>query len=392
MNIFNLINLNNISSYLITFINTIKIYFLTGNYKNDNHIIFYFPVKAYSKNIVDLKYKLEKHKNIKAFLLYNKESKSEISFLDGSLFLDFSYLKFVPFRNFFLKNIQLFISSYVNYVFPPNSKNIYICHDISDAPMVNKKIEKKIFSALSKLHYIFLSSENVVNYFSEKFMYYKINKKPPILFNTGYLKLDNVIKNIKKLNNDCNQILLAPTYSKQLSKYNMTNKIDEIIMKLINNGYKLIYRPHPLDLTKKGNQGLVRFIRKKYEKYNNFKIDISSSYLKSYSQAKLLITDFSGTAYTFSYSTLKPVIFFSPNEKDLNKETLKNLYYFKDRKNVGVVNTKLKKMQTDIEKLLRLKAKYRSKIFKLRKKRILHINNSLKQSSDCIIEILKIKK
>ena len=36
----------------------------------------------------------------------------------------------------------------------------------------------------------------------------------------------------------------------------MTHKIDEIIMKLINNGYKLIYRPHPLDLTKKGNQGL----------------------------------------------------------------------------------------------------------------------------------------
>ena len=49
-------------------------------------------------------------------------------------------------------------------------------------------------------------------------------------------------------------------------------------------------------------------------------------------------------------------------------------------------------MQTDIEKLLGLKAKYKSKIFKLRKKRILHINNSLKQSSDCIIKILKIKK
>ena len=47
-------------------------------------------------------------------------------------------------------------------------------------------------------------------------------------------------------------------------------------------------------------------------------------------------------------------------------------------------------MQTDIEKLLGLKAKYKSKIFKLRKKD-LHINNSLKQSSDCIIKILKIK-
>ena len=189
MNTFNIMNLSNISSFVFTFVNTIKIYLLTIYY-NNNYVIFYFPVKAYSKNITDLNNKLIKYENVKTLLLYNRESRTEISHLNNSLFLDFGFLKFIPFSNFFLKNIKLFISSYVNYVFPPNSKNIYICHDISDAPMVNKKIEKKIFSALSKVHYIFLSSEHVVNYFNKKFKHYKIHEKAPQLINTGYLKLD----------------------------------------------------------------------------------------------------------------------------------------------------------------------------------------------------------
>ena len=41
----------------------------------------------------------------------------------------------------------------------------------------------------------------------------------------------------------------------------------------------------------------------------HYGIDLSNSYLKSYSKAKVMITDFSGTAFTFAYSTLKPVLF-----------------------------------------------------------------------------------
>jgi len=78
--------------------------------------------------------------------------------------------------------------------------NIYICHDIYDSPMVKKVIEKKLFLSLAKLHYIFLSSSNVVNYFTNKFVEFGHNlKKIPLLVDTGYLKLDNVIKELKKM-------------------------------------------------------------------------------------------------------------------------------------------------------------------------------------------------
>ena len=70
---------------------------------------------------------------------------------ENSFFIDFNLLKFIPMSNFFLKDIKIFLTSYVVYVFPPKSINIYISHDIYDAPMVNKSLEKKIFLRINKL-------------------------------------------------------------------------------------------------------------------------------------------------------------------------------------------------------------------------------------------------
>ena len=117
-----------------------------------------------------------------------------------------------------------------------------------------------------------------------------------------------------------------------MNKYNMTNCLFETIDYLLKLGEKVIYRPHPIDITKKGNFKLVDLIKRKFKKNSNFELDLSSSYLRSYSEAKILITDFSGTPYTFSYSTLKPVIFISKNEKNLLKSDNSKLTYFKDRK------------------------------------------------------------
>ena len=66
-----------------------------------------------------------------------------------------------------------------------------------------------------------------------------------------------------------------------------------------------------MDLTKKGDITIVKKITNKYQEFKNFKLDISSSYLESYAKSNVLITDFSGTAYTYAFSKNSPVIFFS---------------------------------------------------------------------------------
>ena len=133
-----------IISLIKTILSLIEIFLKIRNNKNKT-IFFYFPVKAYYQNIIDIKERLKKNKKLNLFLLYNDSSYEILKNNKNAYFLDINYLKFIPFSNFFLKRVNLFISSYVNYVSLPDSKNIYICHDIADSPMVNTNQEKKIF-------------------------------------------------------------------------------------------------------------------------------------------------------------------------------------------------------------------------------------------------------
>ena len=123
-----LIVADNISKYYAIDINNGELIWV-----NNNSSPFNSQIKIYK--VVD---SLKEKKNLDLYVLYNKSSKENLKKSYHSFFLDFNYLKFIPFNNKLLKKVNLFISSYVNYVFPPNSKNIYICHDIADAPMVNK--------------------------------------------------------------------------------------------------------------------------------------------------------------------------------------------------------------------------------------------------------------
>ena len=381
--------LSKIIPLIKTIISLIKIFLKIRN-NNKTTIFFYFPVKAYYQNIVDIGERLKRYKKLNIFLIYNNSSCEIIKNNKNSYFLDINYLKFIPFSNFFLKNVNLFISSYVNYVFLPKSKNIYISHDITDAPMANANIEKKIFLSLAKLHYIFLSSSNVVEYLKNKFLQFGYNVNYiPKLINTGYLKLDKVIRELKKIKNTKNYILLAPTASKQMTSYNLSSKLNIIIDNLLDKGEKVIFRPHPLDLTIKGNFKGNKKIVEKYKNNSNFFYDDSHSYMDSYSKAKMLITDFSSTAYTFTYSTLRPVIFFSKNEKKFSKTKIANLFYFKDRLLVGLVSHNINQLLNSISKINKTKDYNKNKIFNLRKKRIKYVNVSFDQT---IMQILKICK
>jgi len=364
-------------------------FFLSNLAEKKTVIFYYFPVNAYSKNIIEINQKIRPNKNFKSYFVYNNKSAKQIKHIKNSFFLDFELLRFIPLKKIFLKKVDIFISSYVNYIFPPNSINIYICHDIADAPMVNKNLEKKIFISLNKYNYIFLSSDLVVKYYKKKFSEYIGKKINPTFVNTGYLKLDNVIRELKKEKSSKKKILIAPTSSFMMREFNLSNNLVEIINNLLKLKHPIIYRPHPIDLTNRGNKRLVRLIKDKFSKNNNFEIDLSTSYLNSYANAKLLLTDFSGTAYTFAYSTLKPVIFFSHNEKKLQNSKNSNLYYFKDRKHIGEICDDKSKLKLIINKMEQTKTFYSKKIYSIRKKRIKYLNKSLDSTSNEIIGLRK---
>ena len=136
-------------------------------------------------------------------------------------------------------------------------------------------------------------------------------------------------------------------------------------------------------------RALQQEIFEKYKNNSNFFFDNSHSYMDSYSKAKMLITDFSGTAYTFAYSTLRPVIFFSKNENKFFETKIADLFFYQDRLSVGLICQNIKQLLKSIAKINKKKDYNKNKIFNLRKKRIKYVNKSLDQT---IMQILKICK
>jgi len=371
----------------IIFINLLIIFKKKFN-QNLKIVFFYFPVKSYQNNFLELIDELRKENNLDVILAYNKGSSNEVKNYDKAFFLNLGYLKYIH-------NIDIFLSSYMVYEFPNSLNKIYINHDIYDTPWVNPEIEKKLISTLVRYDYIFLSSDIAISELKKKINQYhnvKSNKNKISLINTGYLKLDHVHKNLKENNLPEESILLAPTLSSMLTDYNLDKFVDSIIEEILkNHKFKLIYRPHPGDLINKEKKIVIKNVYEKYKGQSNFSLDDNTSYLESYKKSKILVTDFSGTAYTYAFSKLRPVIFFSKNEEKLKKSELNELFYFKDRGTVGKIIQDIDKLNKEINSIDNLINYYSTEINLLRSKRIKFFKVSIEQNLISLKNILNVK-
>ena len=97
--------------------------------------------------------------------------------------------------------------------------------------------------------------------------------------------------------------------------------------------------------------------------------------MQSYRKCIKLITDISGTAYTYAFLTDKPVLFLSSNEKFIKRD-LGDLKFFEYRNKIGKVSFDLRNLHRDIECLLLKKPIYKLRITQLRDKLIYNIGKS----------------
>ena len=240
-------------------------------------------------------------------------------------------------NNFFLKFIfgtNIFFTSYISDDFTPNSIRVYMHHDIYDTPLVNNKKLYEFYNRVIKYNYLFLPNKQSLKMFENLFAKFNENKvdKIPELFETGYYKLDflNDKKTFYQIKENQN-IIIAPTNFLIWPEF-CINNLEEVIATLLRETkYKIIYRPHPSNWK---HPDVINVI-KKFSKFEKFKYDNSIDYFEIYLNSKCMITDLSGTAYTYSFFTKKPVIFFSQNEKLLNNLNYDKLSYFKDREKIG---------------------------------------------------------
>ena len=315
-------------------------------------IVFFHPrgdLKNISEYYINPLFK-SKYKNHKIFILEN----SSISFLSLKIIKE-TFLRY-------LFGVDVFFNNYLCDTFPENCKKIFIHHDIYDTPLANKKVYKDLKNRLIKYDFILLPSIKSKTLFDELDIdYTKENIKFEFI---GYYKLDlfkNKRNSKKKISN---KIVIAPTNLlsfPDMSLYKDIYKIIDSILKYSN--FEVILRPHPANF----KSSKVKLIANKYKKNERFFLDTSKNYFKIYNNSCCLISDLSGTAYTYSLLTEKLVVFYSNYEKKLRALNYHKLNYFKDREKIGYVVSNLKYLIKILNNNKKLSAKIKKKQNKLQK-------------------------
>src|SRR5262249_33092696 len=150
----------------------------------------------------------------------------------------------------------------------------------------------------------------------------------------GYPKLDRLIDYFQKHEQETPTLIYAPTvigygFDEVVS---LPNHGDAIIAAVLRRtpDHKLIFHPHPHTL----HAPLVRDLAAQYRHQPRFVfVDNASFYMDNYARAALMISDVSGTAFTYAFATLRPVVFFSPNEEAVQKKH-GSLRYVRDRERI----------------------------------------------------------
>ena len=189
--------------------------------------------------------------------------------------------------------------------------------------------------------------------------------RPKNLVKAGYGLYDQLSRKFKNIENknEKPQILIAPSWQDDNL---LDNYIDDMLDSLLDSDYKIILRPHPQYI-----KIFPERINQLIEKYKNSKIIFDLDFLSNESifLSDILITDWSGIAFEFSFATLKPSIFINTKMKVLNpnyKEYDLPIVDIELRNRLGVTidTNKINLIKEYISNLLKEKGKYEIEINK----------------------------
>ncbi|MDB3888937.1 CDP-glycerol glycerophosphotransferase family protein, partial [Candidatus Pelagibacter sp.] len=276
--------------------------------------IYFGLLKLLKKKIIFFYHPKENLTSIHDFYLsklVKKNSLYKVAFGSKCINTKHFYLKGVLLK--FVLFVDIFVSNNISDAFTNKSKKVYIHHDIYDTPLVDRKDQFILKKRLLKYDVILIPSKKSSYIFDKIFK--GEQRKPTIMILGFYPKLNYLLSKIKKSKSSAQKIIVAPTQNDNFKDLNLNKYLELIISKLIKSDFTVIYRPHPSDI----EDGIVSKILKTYKKCDRFLLDTSSNYLKSYESTKFMITDVSGTAYTYALLTKNPVFFYSKNENIITK-------------------------------------------------------------------------
>ena len=132
----------------------------------------------------------------------------------------------------------------------------------------------------------------------------------------GYCQLDDLRRNFHPGEQHIvKRILIAPSWQED----NLLDScIDTLLEQLMGQGYEITVRPHPEYVKRYGNR--MELLMKRYESVTGTELQFETDFSSNASiwTSDLLITDWSGIAYEFSYTTERPTLFVNTKLKMMN--------------------------------------------------------------------------
>lgn len=145
---------------------------------------------------------------------------------------------------------------------------------------------------------------------------YNLPKKN--LVEWGYSLLDKMredYSHIEQSDSSQKSILIAPSWQKD-------NIVDVCLEKMLDalkdKGYRITVRPHPQHVRHQPEK--MEQLKERYADNDNIEIQTDFSSNSTVFKADMMITDWSGIAYEYAYTTCKPVLFVNTPMKIMNPE------------------------------------------------------------------------
>ncbi len=187
---------------------------------------------------------------------------------------------------------------------------VYMDHGMNS---LNLSLRK---GALDAFDTVFCANELVFRELRAQESVYGLPEKTLVRF--GYAMLDSMTRAYEQDDppaNDPPVILIAPSWQEDNI---MDLCLDQILQALLPENYHVIVRPHPQYVRHFPEK--LRELENTWGKFPNFTLQTDFSSNETVFRADLLVTDWSGTAYEYSFATGKPCLFINTPMKVMNPD------------------------------------------------------------------------
>lgn len=207
---------------------------------------------------------------------------------------------------------------------------------------------------------------------------YGLPRKELIACGYGQLEsLYNAYQEMPKVKRQHPKILIAPSWQESNI---LDSCIDKLLSALLKQGFEVVVRPHPEYVKRYASR--MEAIVQRYANYQGddlrFELDFSSS--QSIFDSDIVITDWSGTAYEFSFVTERPCVFIDTPPKINNPEYVKLEiepleFSLRDKIGIRIIPDQFEHLAEQIRDLLNDQSRH-EEIVALRSRYIANFGNS----------------